>query len=78
MSRSNVLKIMYNIRVSSTLQSLLEMLTEAKIADLVVALGILLTFSNGYGTVTIELKNGAVYRILYDGDIRGQGQGAGS
>ena len=67
---------MYNIRVSSTLQSLLDMLTEAKIADLVVALGILRTFSNGYGTVTIELKNGAVYRILYDGDIRGQGAGS--
>jgi hypothetical protein len=53
------------------------MLTEAKIADLVIALGILRTLSNGYGAVTIELKNGAVYRIRYEGDIRGQGQAGG-
>lgn len=61
---------MYNIYVSSTLQSLLEMMTESELADLVVALGILRTLSNGYGVVKIELKNGGVYRVGYEGDIR--------
>ena len=54
-------------------------MTESELADLVVALGILRTLSNGYGVVKIELKNGGVYRVGYEGDIRkAKGQGAGS
>ena len=56
--------------IDSTLLHLIEYLTPAQAENLVQAIGIISTFSHGYGTVRVEIKNNTVYRIGFEGDIR--------